>query len=116
MYLAIASAVANSAIGFAYAQAAVIAWWYRASKGASISALEHQWEASFRLTHALLPGKGTSFAARIATILVTLMILDGPLLQKASSVILGTHTGTVSLDFALAPEVPTGFSLSLIHI
>jgi len=110
VYLAAASALANSAVGFAYAQAVVVAWWYRASKGATIRSLQRQWEASFSLIYAMLPSKGTSLAIRLATILVALMIVDGPLLQKASSVITATQTETVTMNLTLAPELPTGFS------
>jgi len=111
VYLAVASALANSAMRFAYAQAVVVAWWYLASKGATIRALEDQWNASVSVFHALLPSKGSkSLFVRMATVFVTLMIVDGPLLQKASSVVVATQSEMVKLDFALAPELPFGFS------
>jgi len=111
VYLSIASALANSAVGFAYAQAAVIAWWYRASsKGSSIRALERQYEASSSLWTAIFPSKDTKLAIRVATILVALMVIDGPLLQKASTISLATQSEMVTLNFTLAPEIPHGFA------
>ena len=109
VYLAIASAIANSAVAFAYTQAVVIAWWYKASKGATIRTLARQWEAGSSVFHALLKvGDMTIVVA--GAILVTLIVADGPLLQSASRVNIATQSRPVNLAFSLAPEVPTGFS------
>ncbi|KAK4893441.1 hypothetical protein LTR27_008123 [Elasticomyces elasticus] len=111
VYLAIAAAIANSALSFAYAQAAPIAWWYRLSRpgGATIRAMERQWQASQSLTRAA--GQSQRMTLVIAaSMLVALMIIDGPLLQRASSVIVATQTQAVTLQVILPLEVPTGFS------
>ena len=109
VYLAIASAIANSAVAFAYTQAVVIAWWYKASKGATICTLARQWEAGSSVFQALLQvGDMTMVAA--GAILVTLIVADGPLLQSASRVNIATQSRPVNLAFSIAPEVPTGFS------
>ncbi|KAK4897559.1 hypothetical protein LTR27_004703 [Elasticomyces elasticus] len=109
VYPAIAAAVANSAISYAFAQATVIAWFYRASKGSTIRTLERQWEASDSLMHALLQGRNMNIVA-VAAILVALMIVDGPLIQRASTVVVATQSNMVTLNFTLAPEVPRGLS------
>ena len=109
VYLAIAAAIANTAIGAAYAQATAIAWWYKAAKGTTLRTLERQWQASSSIPRALLYFRDVTLVAA-ATILVALAVADGPLLQRASSVISSAQSETVELSFLLAPEVPTGFS------
>ncbi|KAK3632742.1 hypothetical protein LTR56_016212 [Elasticomyces elasticus] len=111
VYLAIAAALANSALSSAYAQATPIAWWYRLSRpgGATIRAMERQWQASQSLTRAA--GQSQRMTLVIATsMLVAVMIVDGPLLQRASSVVVATQSQVVTLQVTLPPEVPTGFS------
>ncbi|KAK5729773.1 hypothetical protein LTR17_011639 [Elasticomyces elasticus] len=109
VYLAIATAVANSAISYAFTQAAVVAWFYRASKGTTILGLERSWEASYSVVHAISQGRNTSLVA-IAAIFVAMMIVDGPLLQRASTVVVATQSNTMTLNFTLSPEVPKGLS------
>ncbi|KAK3109257.1 hypothetical protein LTR53_017683 [Teratosphaeriaceae sp. CCFEE 6253] len=109
VYLAIAAAVANVAIGFARYCSGPISWWHSASRGDSIEGLERHWEAGHSVVLALkhnvrmgLPG--------FATIVVALMIIDGPLLQRATTVHVATQAKNVTLALNLAPEVPRGFS------
>ena len=45
VYLAIATAISNTALNCALAQAAPISWWYKASRGSEIRDLELEWEA-----------------------------------------------------------------------
>lgn len=112
MYLAIGSAIANTAVAFAFAQTTAIAWWYGASKSATIHKLERQWEASFTLSHAILHLRDGRFPgfSMAAGLFVACMIADGPLLQRASSVVVATQSEIVALNFPLTPELPTGFS------
>ncbi|KAK5689818.1 hypothetical protein LTR97_012577 [Elasticomyces elasticus] len=109
VYLAIATAVANSALSYAFTQAAVVAWFYRASKGTTILGLERTWEASYSVVHAISQGRNTSLVA-IAAILVALMIVDGPLLQRSSTVVVATQSNMMTVNFTLTPEVPKGLS------
>jgi hypothetical protein len=109
VYLAIASAVSNTAIGFAHTQAVPIAWWYEATKGSTLERLELQWRASFLVSHAVRSAHRTTVISA-ATLLVALMIIDGPLLQRASSVVVATQSKAMSLSTLLTPELPTGFS------
>lgn len=110
VYLAVAAAISNTAVAIAYAQASAIAWWYQASKGASIRKLERQWEASFSMEQAILHYRDSLSLAMVAGLLVAAMVADGPMLQRASSVIVATQSKAVSLSFLLAPKIPTAFS------
>lgn len=111
VYVAIASAVANVAISVAYSRAIPIAWYYRASRvqGATIRSLQRQWEAGSSLPLALLNIRDAGYPTAVA-VLAALMIIDGPLLQQATSVRKGTTVSTITLNVSLSPEVPNGFS------
>ncbi|KAK3635935.1 hypothetical protein LTR56_014473 [Elasticomyces elasticus] len=109
VYLAIASAIGNTALGFSRYHAVPIAWWYRASRGSTIKDLERNWEVGHSLVLALRHNIHMGFPG-FATIVVALMIIDGPLLQRATTVDVVTSTKNATLALNLSPEVPNGFS------
>ncbi|KAK4923562.1 hypothetical protein LTR49_009275 [Elasticomyces elasticus] len=109
VYLAIASAIGNTALAFSRYHAVPVAWWYRASRGSTIKDLERNWEVGHSLVLALHHNIHMGFPG-FATIVVALMIIDGPLLQRATTVDVVTSTKNVTLALNLSPEVPNGFS------
>lgn len=110
VYLAIAAALANIALNFAYARAVPVAWWYRASQGTTIRALEEQWQSSSSVVRAASHARRKPSTIIAASICVPLMFIDGALLQRASSVRSAEHIGLLTLNITLPPELPTGFS------
>ncbi|KAK3615803.1 hypothetical protein LTR56_026366 [Elasticomyces elasticus] len=108
VYLAIAAALANVSLAFARQIALPIAWWHTVSRGTTIADLERQWEVGHTLVLALRHHVRMGFTG-FATILVAIMIIDGPLLQRSVTVQMATHTKEVTLALNLAPEVPTAF-------
>ena len=114
VYLAIVTAIANSALALARAQAIPVSWWYRASRGASVRALESHWHTTNTLGGAFLYGKLSLLTA--ACIATSFVIIDGPLLQKASTVKLATITNDVTLHLDLRPELPTGISAAYVSM
>ena len=82
--------------------------WYRASRGSSIRALEGHWHTTNTLGGALFYGRLSLLTA--ACIATSFAIIDGPLLQKASTVRSATMTNDVTLNLKLLPEVPSGWS------
>lgn len=49
-------------------------------------------------------------ALHIACIAVALVVIDGPLLQRASTVERATQTKAVTLDLRMVPEIPSDFT------
>lgn len=90
-----------------------VARWYRASRGASVKALESHWHTTNTLGGAIYYGKMSLLT--LACIAASLAIVDGPLLQKASTVRSATVTKPVTLNLKLIPELPTGFSANYTH-
>lgn len=114
VYLAIFAALANSALRLARAQAIPISWWYHASRGGTIRSLERQWDVSHSLVRAVLYSRHMSIL-NIACIAASFVIIDGPLLQRASSVVPAMVTSEVNLQLVLPPELPRGFSGTYYH-
>jgi hypothetical protein len=112
VYLAIFVAIADKALQFAAAQGAIIAWWYNASKGTTYAKVHQQWAMSYHLSSALTAGKRTN-AVALACVAAAVFILNGPLIQRATSVeriVLGTSQ-TLSLN--IAPQVPANSTGSM---
>ena len=109
VFLAMFAAVCNTSIHFALAQAAPLAWWYYASRGSTLHQLQAHWEASQGFFRACMNARHARLIA-VATIGSVLVAVDGPLLQKASSVMSKTQTRPTTLQILLTPELPTGWS------
>lgn len=110
VYLAIIAALMNTALQVARAEALPIHWWYRAFRGSTIKKLERQWEVGNSFASAIRHSRKHVSNASIASLALTLFIIDGPLLQRASTIGPGTRSSQVTLELMLAPEIPTGFS------
>ncbi|KAK3068912.1 hypothetical protein LTR53_013158 [Teratosphaeriaceae sp. CCFEE 6253] len=109
VYLAIAAALANVALGFARYIAGPLSLHYTMSRGTSLRDLERQWEAGHSVILALRHRFRMGFTG-FATLLAAVMIIDGPLLQRATNVKVESHSENVTLALTLAQEVPGGFS------
>jgi len=107
--LSIASAVFKLALGSAMAQGAIIFWWNRAVKGSTMKDLQRVFEQSQDLKGAFFAGKHVTLVA-IATVVCTLCAAAGPLLQRASSVVVATTTSSVNITGHVASELPQDYS------
>jgi hypothetical protein len=111
VYLAICTAIANLAMRYACIQGVVVAWWIRAMSGkATLRRLHHDWKSGTTLIGALTAGRNLGFLG-IAMIFSTVVVMDGPLLQKSTSVITAPVQGElVILNVVMAQEVPTDYT------
>ena len=109
-YLAIMTAISNLALRYASFQGLVIAWWHRASAGSTIKRLQQDWQAGTHFLAALAAGRHMGFVG-LACIFATLGTIDGPLLQRATTVVSRPYVDTpVQLTTSLVSELPTGLS------
>lgn len=60
-------------------------------------------------TGALAAGRRTGLLG-LACIFATIVVIDGPLLQRASTTVTIPNTATVPLSVSMAPELPRGFT------
>lgn len=98
-----------SALMLARGMAAPAAWWYSASRGASVQLLQRQWQISHSLFWALRHMRHLSILT-VACIVASIAVIDGAFLQRASSVVRAKSSGAIALNLTLSPEVPYGFS------
>lgn len=83
--MAILSAVANSALRYALAESLALFWWRQALNGASLKDLHLSWAYATSFYRSILSGKKFNTIV-LACIITTLVGVDGPLLQRSSSV------------------------------
>ena len=111
--LAIATAVSNTALNCALAQAAPISFWYKAYKGSTIRDLELEWEAGTMFPRAIMRGfrQGRHFnLLTLSSLVIALVVIDGPLLQRASFVHSAQVTKPIVQNMSVVTELPDGFS------
>ena len=109
VYLAIVAAISNSAVRLGHFHSVPISWWHHASKGGSIRTLERHWEINNSVAREIYHSRHLS-VLNLACIAVSLAVIDGPFLQRASTVILTRQTTNVTLSLPLPAELPAGFS------
>lgn len=109
-YLAIFTAIANLSMRYAAIQGVVLVWWTRALRGSTLSKLHWDWRSGTTLVGALTAGRYMGLLG-LACILSTIVAVDGPLLQKSSTVKEGpVPADALSLHVSMAQEVPRGFT------
>jgi hypothetical protein len=81
---------------------------YCASQGSTIEELERQWHLGTSPFLPLFSRNAWKSKTIIATVVVLLFAIDGPLLQRASTTVGGTKTTAKSGIAMIAPEVPSG--------
>lgn len=110
VYLAIASAAANILLHFALAEGVNVAWWRRSLKeGTTVNDLHRYWNYGNSLWAASTSGRHFNLVA-LASILAAFAPINGPLLQRASTVTNQPVQGQVTLSASMAPELPDGYS------
>ncbi|KAF4634534.1 hypothetical protein G7Y89_g3572 [Cudoniella acicularis] len=108
--LAICSATVNISLGFAFSEGVNISWWTCALRGTTIKELQNLWLFGNSFVAAMKKGRSFSRMA-LATIVVTAVTIDDPLLQRASTTILMTsNPGERIVNLTLATHLPFGYT------
>jgi hypothetical protein len=109
--LAILAAVVNASLGFALAEAVNYRWWIQALEGGStLNDLERVWMYGTSFGSALTAGKHVNLIA-VASMVVTILAIDGPLLQRAISTnISDINVHGTPINVTLADQIPLGYS------
>jgi hypothetical protein len=108
--LAISAAVSNILIRYAQTKGVTIAWWVKAMReGTQMKDLHETWAMGNSFDDALFSGTAFNFVA-LASIAVSLLPINGPLLQRASFVSSVVQTGDVNITIPMAQQFPDGYS------
>lgn len=110
VFLAITSAVANSAVHFALSQGVTVAWWVKAMKpDSTVTELHNTWSFGSSVWDALLAGRSFNLIA-LAGLAVAAMPIHGPLLQRASVTTTQISLQNKTLTIPAAMVMPGGFT------
>ncbi|EON62506.1 hypothetical protein W97_01729 [Coniosporium apollinis CBS 100218] len=102
VYLAILSALTNALLRFAFSKGVTIAWWTESLHGGTVESLHRNWGYGDSIWAVISPTRHFH-SLRVAAFIVAFVAIDGPLLQRASSVSTAQHHSTVSLTLPIRP-------------
>jgi hypothetical protein len=111
VYLAILTAIANSLLRYTFSVGVVVAWWKVASTPHTISDLRNRYLAKENVRDALIAiVRGPSLIA-MAAVLTTIVVVDGPLVQRATSTLVRSTLPLSSpVNITVATELPFGMT------
>ncbi|KAH8687651.1 hypothetical protein BGZ60DRAFT_522299 [Tricladium varicosporioides] len=110
VYLAVEAAIANVLLNYALSEGVTVAWWVKAIKpGSTLTDLHHVWSYGTSVKSALLSGRRFNLVA-LAGLTVALAPLNGPLLQRASTISTMALHRNVRLTIPVAQEFPFGYT------
>lgn len=108
--LSICAAVGNTLLRYALVQGWTIAWWVEALRGSTVGDLHRHWEYG---TSVLASVTSTRHFNRIAlgTLIASIVVIDGPLLQKATSSTTRPLTSAADITVQISPNpLPVGYT------
>jgi hypothetical protein len=108
--LAILSAISTACLSFSLASGLNVSWWRKMLEGAPLDETHRYWDHGNSIWAAMTAGRRFSFLS-IAKLLVTLAaIAEGPFIQQASTISTREISKTLSLQAALAVDLPPGYT------
>lgn len=133
VFLAAASATANIALQFALAEGVTVSWWYRALRGGTLGDLHRSWSFGTydqRVLYSVPLANPRFFAGKsvwavltagryfnkvaLASIVVSVAVVDGPLLQRASTIVSKDITSSITVHASIAPQLPVGYTSTML--
>ncbi|MCJ1245167.1 hypothetical protein MMC30_002368 [Trapelia coarctata] len=108
--LAFISTATNVLLNFAMSEGCIIAWWSKALEGGDVNDLHRYWSYGTSLGAAALSGRSFNKVA-LACLLTSSLAVNGPLLQRASTVATKQYTTVIPVSANLSTSpLPAGFS------
>ncbi|QDS68507.1 hypothetical protein FKW77_010874 [Venturia effusa] len=108
--LAISAALANLLMRYALSEGVTLSFYTKAlAPGTKLEDLHHIWASGSYFLAALSSGRAFNLVA-LACIAVSLTPINGPLLQRASTVTSAIRSSSVDLKIPLAQQVPYGYT------
>ncbi|KAL7905872.1 hypothetical protein GGI35DRAFT_459520 [Trichoderma velutinum] len=111
VYLALLTTALNRLAQVAFSEGVKIVWWRAAIRGTTVSHLHRYWASGDSTVSALQLGRGFNIVS-LAKLAVTLIAIDQPLIQRASSVVAQHPENPISVSAPIAPEIPYGYTAS----
>jgi len=110
VYLSVNYMIANLALQYALTRAITTAWWLKAIKGdTTVRELHDTWALGSGLINIMSSPRSFNVVA-LAGLAVTMVPMNGPLLQRASAVVEHTYNASKTLEIPCAHEFSHGFT------
>ena len=109
VYLALFTTGINLSARLAFKEGVKISWWCKAIRGATVRDLHYLWAYGDSFWHAVLSFRHLNLVA-LASFAVTFIVIDQPLIQRASTVVSVQRSHPVNITAAIAPEIPYGYT------
>lgn len=114
VYLAILSTIANICLSYAFSKGAVICWWRSALLGSTVEGLSEVWRLGDTLSASLLPRRSypgpRAHKLAFASVMITIVLINGPLFQRALGVTSHGRNSTITMLATIAPQVPGDYT------
>jgi hypothetical protein len=110
LYLALLTTALNTLAGVAFGEGVKIAWWSSAVRGTTVFSLQSYWASGDSILHAAKPSRGGFNIVSLAKLAVSLIAIDQPLIQRASSVVSRHPSEGIQVTAPIAPEIPYGYT------
>ena len=109
VYLALLTTITNMLLRYAFKEGAAISWWYKAFRGGTVQDLHKHWSSGDGFWSALGSGRHFNYAS-LGCIAATLVVIDQPLIQRASTVVSVPRSYSSNITAIIAPEIPWGYT------
>ncbi|KAE8444208.1 hypothetical protein EG329_000805 [Mollisiaceae sp. DMI_Dod_QoI] len=109
VYIALMTTGTNILLRFAFHEGNKIAWWYTAIRGGTLRDLHARWESGDGFWGALGAGRNFNIVS-LASLAATFIVIDQPLIQRASTIVPATLTSLTNVTASIAPEIPYGYT------
>ncbi|KUJ22926.1 uncharacterized protein LY89DRAFT_314228 [Mollisia scopiformis] len=109
VYIALMTTGTNMLLRFAFHEGNKIAWWYRAIQGGTLRDLHTRWESGDGFWGALGAGRNFNLVS-LASLAATFIVIDQPLIQRASTIVPAQFSRLTNVTATIAPEIPYGYT------
>lgn len=109
VYLALLTTITNMLLRYAFKEGVAISWWYKAVRGGTVQDLHKHWSSGDGFWSALGSGRHFNLAS-LGCIAATLVVIDQPLIQRASTVVSVPRSYFTNITATIAPEIPWGYT------
>lgn len=109
VYIALMTTITNVLLRFAFHEGNKIAWWYKAIRGGTLHDLNARWESGDGFWSALRSGRRFNLVS-LASVTATLIVIDQPLIQRASTIVSAQFIRSSNVTAFVAPEIPYGYT------
>lgn len=111
--LSICAAIGNTLLRYALFQGWSIAWWLDALRGSTVGDLHRHWEYGTSFLAAITSARHFNRIA-LGTLIVSIVVIDGPILQKATSSTTRPVISLANITAHISPnQLPLGYTATL---